>query len=267
MRFLGLQSPLALLVLTACAGKRGAPVVVAYVGRQACSQCHAAQANAWTGSRHDLAMQPADSTTVLGDFAGTSFTYAGTTSTFSHKDGGYWVTTDGPDGRLTEYRVAYTFGVYPLQQYLIPFPGGRYQALNVVWDTRLKSEGGQRWFHLYPDERVDFRDPLHWTGPLQSWNFSCAECHSTNLQKRYSAAADSYNTTWSEIDVSCEACHGPGADHVKLARKQDVGRGALRHGPSTSRGSRWSRRTGWWFWSRTFITRTASSRTRCMSTA
>ncbi len=231
MQFLRLKRPLALLALTGCAGNGGAPVRAGYVGRQACTECHAAQANAWTGSRHDLAMQLADSTTVLGDFAGTSFTYAGTTSTFSRKEGGYRVTTDGPDGRLTEYRVAYTFGVYPLQQYLIPFPGGRYQALNVVWDTRPKSEGGQRWFHLYPDERVDFRDPLHWTGPLQNWNSSCAECHSTNLQKGYSAAADSYNTTWSEIDVSCEACHGPGAEHVKLAHKQ-AGASALWRGPS-----------------------------------
>lgn len=189
-----------------------------YVGRTACASCHAAQDSLWRGSHHALAMQVADSTTVLGDFDNASFTYNGVTTRFVQREGRYWVATDGPDGTVTEYPVEYTFGVYPLQQYLVPFPRGRYQALGIAWDARPKSSGGQRWFHLYPDERVDHRDLLHWTGQLQNWNFMCAQCHSTNLQKGYVAAADSYATTWSEIDVSCEACHGPGSRHVELAR-------------------------------------------------
>jgi hypothetical protein len=58
------------------------------------------------------------------------------------------VRTDGPDGALRDYPIAYTFGVYPLQQYLIAMPGGRLQALGVAWDSRPKEQGGQRWFHL-----------------------------------------------------------------------------------------------------------------------
>ena len=165
-------------------------------------------------------MEVADTTTVLGDFNDASYTYNGVTSRFFRRDGRFWVATDGPDGTLTEYPVSYTFGVYPLQQYLIAFPRGRYQALGIAWDTRARSEGGQRWYHLYPDEKVDHRDVLHWTGMLQNWNFMCAQCHSTNLQKGYVEAADSYATTWSEIDVSCEACHGPGSAHVALAERR-----------------------------------------------
>ena len=165
-------------------------------------------------------MEVADTTTVLGDFNDASYTYNGVTSRFFRRDGRFWVATDGPDGTLTEYPVSYTFGVYPLQQYLIAFPRGRYQALGIAWDTRARSEGGQRWYHLYPDEQVDHRDVLHWTGMLQNWNFMCAQCHSTNLQKGYVEAADSYATTWSEIDVSCEACHGPGSAHVALAERR-----------------------------------------------
>ena len=163
-------------------------------------------------------MQPATSTTMLGNFNGARFTHFGVTSTFTTRDGKFFARTDGPDGALHDYEIAYTFGVYPLQQYLIAFPGGRYQALNVVWDARPANEGGQRWFHLYPNEAVAHGDILHWTGPYQNWNFMCAECHSTNVNKGYVAAADSYHTTFSEVDVACEACHGPGSAHVAWAR-------------------------------------------------
>jgi tetratricopeptide (TPR) repeat protein/cytochrome c553 len=191
-----------------------------YVGRAACAPCHALEAKRFTGSRHDLAMQPADSSTVQGDFSGTSFTHFDVVSRFYRRDGGYFVTTDGPDGRLADFRIAYTFGVFPLQQYLIAMPGGRYQALSIAWDSRPKPEGGQRWFHLYPKERVPAGDVLHWTGPEQNWNYMCAECHSTNLRKGWRSDSTRYATTWSEIDVSCEACHGPGSAHVAWARKR-----------------------------------------------
>ncbi len=163
-------------------------------------------------------MQVADAATVKGDFNDTTFSYAGTVTRFSRRDGKFFVTTDGPAGAMREYQIAYTFGTYPLQQYLVAFPGGRYQALSVCWDTRPKAEGGQRWFHLYPKERVRAGDVLHWTSLSQNWNYQCAECHSTNLRKGYQLSADRYETTWSEINVSCEACHGPGSRHLEWAR-------------------------------------------------
>jgi len=219
-----------ILALGACA-PRPAPKAE-YVGRTACASCHAAEDSLWQGSHHALAMAVADSTTVLGNFENATYTYNGLTSRFFRRDGRYWVNTEGPDGTLVDYPVSYTFGVYPLQQYLIAFPRGRYQALGIAWDTRTRAEGGQRWYHLYPDEKVDHRDVLHWTGMLQNWNFMCAQCHSTNLQKGYSEAADSYATTWSEIDVSCEACHGPGSTHVALAEGR------------AGKGGTWSGNTG-----------------------
>ncbi|MFB3098281.1 MAG: ammonia-forming cytochrome c nitrite reductase subunit c552, partial [Dehalococcoidia bacterium] len=114
--------------------------------------------------------------------------------------------------------MAYTFGIEPLQQYLIAFPGGRYQVLSLCWDTRPSQAGGQRWFHLYPDEKVQYDDILHWTGISQNWNHMCAECHSTQLKKSYLEEEDRYESTWSEIDVSCEACHGPASKHVAWAQ-------------------------------------------------
>jgi hypothetical protein len=184
-----------------------------FVGRQACEGCHEAAAASWRGSHHDRAMEIASASNVLGNFNGAVFTHFGVTSTFTAKDGKFFVRTDGPDGKLHDYEIAYTFGIDPLQQYLIRFPDGRLQALNVCWDTRPKEQGGQRWFHLYPKEPVPFDDPLHWTGIYQNWNYMCSECHSTDVKKRYDAEKNAYDTTWFELDVSCEACHGPGSNH------------------------------------------------------
>jgi tetratricopeptide (TPR) repeat protein len=208
----------------AAVGSAARTSVKTFVGREACAGCHAEAYRRWRGSHHDLAMQEATKETVLGNFRNATFTHYGVTTTFFEREGKFFARTDGPDGGLHDYPIAYTFGVYPLQQYLVPFPGGRYQALNVVWDTRPAREGGQRWFHLYPKEEVASTDPLHWTGPYQNWNFMCSECHSTNVRKGYSAASMSYATTWSELDVSCEACHGPGSAHVAWARAGSAGR-------------------------------------------
>jgi len=188
-----------------------------FVGRQSCKVCHEYEDQLFKNSHHDLAMDVATEETVLGDFDDAVHERHGVTSRFFRKDGGFFVNTEGPDGKLHDYEVSYVFGVTPLQQYLVGFPGGRYQTLALCWDTRTKEEGGQRWFHIYPDEYIPPSDILHWTGPNQNWNYMCAECHSTNLQKGYDLATDSYQTTWSEIDVSCEACHGPGSDHVAAA--------------------------------------------------
>ena len=187
-----------------------------FVGSKTCAACHQAEHDKWRGSHHDLAMQEASEETVLGDFADWTFEHFGVESKLYKKDGRFFVRTDGVDGKLAEFEVHYTFGHHPLQQYLVALPKGRLQALGICWDSRPKEEGGQRWFHLY-DEKIAHDDPLHWTGPNQNWNYMCANCHSTNLRKNYDVATDTYKTSWSEIDVSCEACHGPGSNHVTWA--------------------------------------------------
>jgi predicted CXXCH cytochrome family protein len=191
-----------------------------YVGRPACGQCHQQVAERWRGSHHDLAMQPATDASVAGDFNNARFTYAGVTSTFFRRDGKFAVRTDGPDGALRDYEVAYAFGTSPLQQYLIQLPDGRVQALGIAWDTRPQAQGGQRWFHLYPGQNVTWRDELHWTRPSQNWNHMCAECHSTGVRKNYDAHTRRFATTYAEVNVACEACHGPGSNHVAWARKE-----------------------------------------------
>jgi tetratricopeptide (TPR) repeat protein len=189
-----------------------------YVGSAACAECHRDAYEQWQKSQHAIAMQVANEATVLGNFDDATFEYAGITSKFFLRDGKYYVNTDGPDGKLADFEIRHTFGVYPLQQYLIELPRGHVQALSIAWDARTADQGGQRWFHLYPDEKIDHRDELHWSRRQQNWNYMCSDCHSTRVRKNYDAATASYSTTWSEISVGCETCHGPGSVHLKLAQ-------------------------------------------------
>jgi predicted CXXCH cytochrome family protein len=191
-----------------------------YVGSETCAGCHRAQADLWRSSQHNLAMAHAGEKSVLGDFTGASFEYYGVRSRFFRRDGKFLVETDGPDGKLATFEIKYTFGVDPLQQYLIEFPDGRLQAFSIAWDARPKEKGGKRWFHLYPNEEIKHDDVLHWTKLNQNWNFMCAECHSTGVAKNYDAANDRFATAWSEISVGCEACHGQGSNHVAWGRAQ-----------------------------------------------
>jgi predicted CXXCH cytochrome family protein len=192
----------------------------AFVGSEACAGCHQPEAALWKESQHRHAMQHATAASVLGNFDDAGFDYFGVHSRFFKRDGKFFVETDGPDSKLATFEVKYTFGIDPLQQYLIEFPDGRIQALSIAWDSRPKDQGGQRWFHLYPNEEIKHDDALHWTKLNQNWNFMCAECHSTNVRKNYDAANDRFHTTWTEISVGCEACHGKGSRHVNWAHNQ-----------------------------------------------
>jgi predicted CXXCH cytochrome family protein len=195
-------------------------VPAAFVGSETCAGCHQAEADLWHGSQHKHAMDHATDMSVLGDFDDASFDYYGVHSRFFRKDGKFFVETDGADGKLATFEVKYTFGLDPLQQYLVEFPDGRLQALSLAWDSRPKEKGGQHWFHLYPNEEIHHDDVLHWTKLNQNWNFMCAECHSTGVRKNYDAGSDHFATTWTEISVGCEACHGQGSRHVEWGRHQ-----------------------------------------------
>jgi predicted CXXCH cytochrome family protein len=189
-----------------------------FVGSETCAGCHRAEAELWHGSQHKHAMDHATTDSVLGNFNDASLDYYGVHSRFFRKNGKFLVETDGPDGELTTFEVKYTFGLDPLQQYLVEFPDGRLQALSLAWDSRPKEKGGQRWFHLYPNEEIRHDDILHWSKLNQNWNFMCAECHSTGVRKNYDAATDRFATTWAEISVGCETCHGQGSNHVASAK-------------------------------------------------
>ncbi len=193
-----------------------------YADASSCKGCHAPQAAQWKDSDHAWAMREATPGNVLGAFDGRSFDEAGVKARFLRKGEHYYVNTEGADGKTADFRVRYTFGYRPLQQYLVEFPGGRLQALTLAWDSRSKQDGGQRWFSLYPGQRFAPDDALHWTGRYQNWNGMCADCHSTRLLKHYDDQHDRYATTWQEQTVGCQGCHGPGQAHVDWAKQANT---------------------------------------------
>lgn len=185
------------------------------VDEQQCQGCHQAQVKDWQGSHHQLAMQAATPETVPAEFNDVSFSSEGETTRFSRRGDEFWVNTPGADGKAADFKVAYTFGIAPLQQYLIEVGDGRLQALGVAWDTQKN-----RWFHLYPGQGVNFKNPLHWSKPSQNANFMCVECHTTGYKRNFEAAKNSFDSQWNSLGVGCQACHGPASNHVAWAAKK-----------------------------------------------
>ena len=179
-----------------------------FVGGETCKTCHEDEFASWKDSHHDQAMKIADSLTVLGDFDNATFTHNNVTSTFFKKEGDYYVNTEGEDGSYKDYKIVYTFGFTPLQQYIVAFPNGEYNCLLTAWDAVEK-----KWYHLQPHLDIVHDEWINWSGGSQRWNTMCADCHSTNLHKNYNTETHEFTTTFDEINVSCEACHGPGSAH------------------------------------------------------
>jgi len=181
-----------------------------FMGSVSCKTCHQEQFNDWQNSHHDQAMKIADSTTILADFNNTSFTNQNVKSTFFKKNDGYYVKMEGDNGAFQDYKIVYTFGVTPLQQYIIEFPNGAFQCLQTAWDTEKKV-----WFDLQKDLELQSDEWIHWSGGAMRWNTACADCHSTDVRKNFDEETNTYHTTFSEIDVSCESCHGPSSQHIE----------------------------------------------------
>ena len=194
-----------------------------YVGGETCIECHKIEYDLWLNSDHDRAMEIATNETVLGNFDDEVFISGGDTNRFFRQDGKFMVHTRGPEGMYDDFEITHTFGWWPLQQYLIPFEGGKMQTLDLTWDSRTNE-----WYDMseavYAGEEIPPDDWLHWTNYGQNWNGMCADCHSTDLQKNFDPETWTFNTTWSDIDVNCEACHGPGSAHLDWAALPEMAR-------------------------------------------
>lgn len=188
----------------------------AFVGSETCGQCHQAELQQWQTSHHAKAMMKPTAENVLGDFNNSKVSFNEVKTHFTKSEKGYFITTQNEAKKTETYQVAFTFGYTPLQQYLINIGDGKLQAFDIAWDARAKSEGGQRWFKLLPNEDTGPDSPFHWTRQTQNWNSQCADCHSTGLSKAYDPIYQRYNTTFTEENVACESCHGSGKQHVSL---------------------------------------------------
>jgi predicted CXXCH cytochrome family protein len=179
-----------------------------------CKSCHENVYTKWQQSDHAKSMDIADKDSVLGDFSGVAIQHYSQRVVFFIKDAAYYADLSEA-GSTSRYQLKFTFGHYPLQQYLVEKSGGRLQVFPFAWDARPVFEGGQRWFPNYAQEDVQTNDRLHWQQALQNWNGMCADCHSDGFKRHYSAKSDSFASHWDNINVGCQSCHSETPDHVK----------------------------------------------------
>jgi len=137
-----------------------------FVGSTVCQSCHSEQFNGWKDSHHDQAMKIADSTSILADFTNVRFTSNAISSLFFKKGNDYFVNTQGNDGKYHDYKIEYTFGFTPLQQYIVKFPDGKYQCLQTAWDSKKKE-----CFDFQPNLEIKPNEWNHWTGGGIQTNF------------------------------------------------------------------------------------------------
>ncbi len=186
-----------------------------YVGSQACIACHTSEHASWLSSHHASAMLlPGDSKSIAS-FDGQEIQVKGLLSRFIKVAGVPHVEMEDSSGK-SQRPVKYFFGIEPCQQVILEESPGKLQAYPIAWSTGA-GEKPEGWYPLFPGEETPPGDPLHWTGSLNNWNHMCAECHSTGVSKNFDARSGNFKSHYEEIDVACEACHGPGSLHLSWA--------------------------------------------------
>lgn len=198
-----------------------------YAGSSSCRTCHALEYKQWMSSDHFRSMSTiSNDTEIFGHKSDAQIKTNKGLFAFSKKNSGGRTFQELIEKK--EFPVNYQFGYFPLMQFLADLPDGRKQVIPLAWDTSsskisaesMKQGISQRWFHLYTEEEITNNHPLYWKDHFQNWNSRCAHCHSTNLRKNYDASNNTFDTQWSEVNVACEACHGPAQDHVNNPYKK-----------------------------------------------
>jgi predicted CXXCH cytochrome family protein len=181
-----------------------------YMGSKVCSGCHAEHYDGWKTTIHPYKIQDASEYTVVGDFVtNNELTVGGYTTKMSKKDGKFYVTTLGQDGKEHTYEVKYTIGGIWKQRYLTEFPNGELHVLPVQWNVDTR-----QWVDYHGLKKYKPGDENYWSDRNRIWQIKCGSCHTTGLQINYNATTDTFNSTWVDGGAGCEACHGPGSEHV-----------------------------------------------------
>ena len=191
-----------------------------YSGAQSCRECHQEDFAIWSHSAHAQAMAEATPQTVKGDFESqTTHSFDGQTYRMFVQNDRYFIEAPNQEGLPQTYPVLYTLGARQHENYLTRFPDGRLQVLPVYYDLNQK-----RWFDaaegtLEIGHALGHNDFYFWANRGRTWNKRCFDCHASQMRKNYDLETDTYNTVIGDLSINCEACHGPGAVHVKFWRE------------------------------------------------
>jgi predicted CXXCH cytochrome family protein len=207
-----------------------------YETSRACLRCHPDHTASWARTFHRTMTQEACAESVLGDFSGATFEFLGRVAKMSREGDCFFVDYEDAAGRrLARHRVARTVGSRRYQQYLTLDEGrGLYLRLPVAWHVER-----ERWIHL--NGAFLFPDSENWDQHLASWNDNCVFCHNVKATPRALLSRELADpsgptpvnrkvflgTAVEELGIACEACHGPGEEHVR--RNADPLRRAFLH--------------------------------------
>ena len=152
--------------------------------------------------------KPIAEATVVGEFTSDrNFTDHGRSYQFSRPGGRPTLTVSYGGGKPETFAVSYTLGAKRYQGYLSTLPDGRIYVLPAFWHVESRRWVDWKEITPIPDGAHDLR---------QIWNTNCFNCHATNLAQGFDVASKRYTSTWTEMGIGCEACHGPGKPHVEL---------------------------------------------------
>jgi predicted CXXCH cytochrome family protein len=153
-------------------------------------------------------MQQARKESVKGEFAQGKVVLRGTTYLFEIRNNQYYITEPDLLEKPLEHRVEYTLGERRFQHYLTTLEDGRILVLPPTWDIERK-----QW-----TLDLTIGNPEEGSGdPIQVWNKSCYSCHVSQSQKNFDLEKLRYQTTWRDLGINCESCHGPGSEHIARA--------------------------------------------------
>ncbi len=170
----------------------------AYVGAGKCKQCHKDIYEGWKSTLHPYKFQQASPVNIVGDFSRNNILEIdGKTITMVEKNKEYFITATGPDNREHTYKISYVIGGFWKQLYVTEFENGELHILPAMWIVKSKS----------------WKKSKYWSKTI--YQYSCSGCHNTGTQINFDKAGNTFKTTWSDLGVSCEACHGPGSIHIK----------------------------------------------------
>jgi tetratricopeptide (TPR) repeat protein len=211
------------LMARAAAPAAGPPAAAegkGYAGSSSCQECHREFYRMWAPSHHGLAMQPyaMARANLLEQKAPLQI---GTNSYLADVAKGV-VLERGPAGER-RFAIEQAMGGKNVYYFLTPLERGRLQVLPAGYDLRRKewfdvAGSAMRHFGRQPDEA------LHWTESPFTFNTACFSCHVSQLTNNYQVQTDTYQTSWAEPGINCETCHGPAAEHIRVARQTPKGR-------------------------------------------
>ena len=185
-----------------------------YLGSESCAHCHDGEYDSWRKTLHVQMTKPIAEARVEGNFRpGTRLQAYGRTYTMETRDKRYFISVARGGRPAESFEVNYTLGARRFQGYLSKLRDGRIYVLPVFWHNETKRWLDWKEITPIPDDADhDLR---------QIWNVTCVNCHATNLVKNFDPSTNTYASTWTEMGIGCEACHGPGAQHVAITTEWD----------------------------------------------